>query len=130
MTKPNTFGAGASTVPTSQSLVVPFTSPTAGSGANYIAAPVLSIGAANAGRRMNLGGSNPTGNKTLSKTFFGRYASFISPNLPTSQVSPTQTVKIAAGNIQVPSYAAIPTTTRGPGGGGSVLLGTSDAAGW
>jgi hypothetical protein len=118
----NAFKSSASTMPTSQSLTVPGTRPTAGWGNGFFLSPTQGMQKNNApGRSSGVGSIGRQGLRSRRKWGIGTLG--IAPVLPTTQVLPTRTVLIGSGAVQVPSYAAIPVTTRSPGGGGSVLWG-------
>jgi len=44
----------------------------------------------------------------------------ISPRWPRNQVTSTRNIPIASGTVQIPSWAAVPTTTQGIGGQGTI----------
>lgn len=117
--RPNTVASGASTAPRSSRSIPGYASPTSGTGRGVVAAPVRSIGQANSPQASAPG----TGIRRaqMSSSWKGFATTGVSPSWPTSQVTSTKTIRISNGRVQVPGYAAIPTTTRGPGGQGSLL---------
>lgn len=118
----NTFGVGANTTPTSQSLSTGPTNAAAGRGTGFFLAPVKNIAQLNMPTRSaGVGARGP--NYWISRSAKGFGTGGISPTWPTTQVLPTKSVKISNGSVQVPYYAAVPTTVRGLGGAGSVLFG-------
>lgn len=115
--KSGTISGGASKQPATRHNTNRFTNAQQGSG--YVAAPIASIGSGGQPVRANIGGVRRMG--TRSSTTSGVASSFVSPSWPTRRVTSTGSQVIGTGQVSVPSYAAIPLTPQGPGGGGSWL---------
>ena len=121
-TKPNTVYSGASTRPSTNRMIPGGASPLAGNGRGFFSAPVRNIGQAN-NPQQGAPGTIMNSGAQRSSNWTGTGTGFISPTWPTSQVTATKAIRTGSGRVQVPSYAAIPTTTLGPGGQGSLLSG-------
>jgi len=115
-----TSGNGkVSTAPRSRRQLPASSSPWRGGADNLIAAPVVRGQALGMGQRY-LGARSMAGRlRSSSSSGFGTGP--IAPSFPTSQVTSTRNISLGNGRIQVPSWAAIPRTVRGPGGQGSIL---------
>jgi hypothetical protein len=113
-----TIGGGASKSPTRFHNNNPFTN--AQQNGMFSPAPVASISAVNTPTSSNVGASSSRSG-IRSRTSSGVAGSFVSPQWPTRRVTSTGSQAIGTGSVSVPSYAAIPLTQRGPGGGGSWL---------
>ena len=114
-----TVGGGASKMPTRYHNTNSMTN--AQQGGTFAPAPIASIGQVNnSGRSSNVGASMTRGGMR-SRTTNGIAGSFVSPQWPTRRVTSTGSQAIGTGSVSVPSYAAIPLTMTGPGGGGSWL---------
>ena len=115
----STVSSSASTAPQTRVLGPKGTRAQAGNGTGFIPAPVRSIAALNNPRRQAPGSAPQRGRRSAS--WGGVGTAGISPTWPTTQVTSTKQIRVGSGQVQVPSYTAIPTVTRGPGGAGSVL---------
>lgn len=90
-------------------------------GTGYRAAPIAQVGSINGQGTASNPGTRSGQASTRSSTSRGIVSSFISPSWPTRRVTSTGTTPISSGNVQIPSYTAVPLSIQGPGGGGSWL---------
>jgi hypothetical protein len=115
-----TVGGGASKRPATRHNTNAWTNPQQGRGTGFQPAPIASIGSGGNPGRTNVGGARrPQG--VSSSTSGGAAGSLIAPSWPTRRVTSTGSQRIGTGDVSVPSYAAIPLTSQGVGGGGSWL---------
>lgn len=113
-----TVGGGASKAPGTWHNTNALTN--AQQGGRYSPAPIARVGSGSGASPSNVGA--PSGRRgTRSGTTSGIAGSFVSPQWPTRRVTSTGSRAIGTGTVSVPSYAAIPLTTTGPGGGGTWL---------
>jgi hypothetical protein len=113
-----TVGGGASKSPSRWHNNNPFTN--AQQRGAFTPAPIAAVGSINNGGYANVGtGWQRSG--VRSGVSSGLSGSFVSPQWPTSRVTSMGSQAIGTGAVSVPSYAAIPLTPRGVGGGGTWL---------
>jgi hypothetical protein len=113
-----TVGGGASKTPTTHHNTNSFTN--AQQRGTFAPAPIAAIGSVNSPGPSNVGGSSSR-RGIRSSSSAGVAGSFVSPQWPTRRVTSTGSQAIGTGTVSVPSYAAIPLTPTGPGGGGTWL---------
>jgi hypothetical protein len=113
-----TVGGGASKDPSKFHNNNPYTN--AQQPGRFRPAPVAAVGSGNGASASNVGAPSRRGGMR-SRTASGVEGSFVSPQWPTRRITSTGAQPIGTGTVSVPSYAAIPLTQRGPGGGGSWL---------
>jgi len=117
---PNSVSSSATTAPSWRRRQLPYSSsPWSGGGTGRIAAPVYAGRNTTSSQRF-IGAPSLAGTRR-STTANGFGTGPISPALPTSQVTSTRNIRIGNGQVQIPSWAAVPTTVRGPGGQGTIL---------
>jgi hypothetical protein len=115
-----TVGGGASKVPTTHRNTNPRTNAQQGGGTGFSAAPIAQVGTGNGGPGSSNVGGRQRGGLRSSMTN-GLVGSFVSNAWPTRRVTSTGSQRINTGITQVPSYTAVPLSTQGPGGGGSLV---------
>jgi len=117
---PSSVSSSASTAPSWRRRELPVTSsPWANMGVGRVAAPVFAGRGTRSSQRY-IGAPSLAGTRR-STTGMGFGTGSIAPSSPTTQVTSTRNIRIGSGQVQIPSWAAIPATVRGPGGQGSIL---------
>lgn len=118
---PSTAGSSASTTPRMTRQTIGLTNAQAGNGTGFVSAPQRAIAGLQSVVRRNIGTAVTA--RTLSRAWSGAGTAGISPTWPTRAVRANGTsIRTGSGFVQVPSYTAVPTVTRGPGGSGSVIF--------
>lgn len=88
-------------------------------GSGYVQAPNVAVGLQPGAQISAAGGTRQAA--PTSGTGAGWGSAFIAPLLPLKKVTSTGSIAYQRSSTQIPSYTVIPLTTRGVGGGGSLI---------